>query len=361
LPKKQFINLAYNFQSKNILITPLHWGLGHATRCVPIINLLIKHNFNVIIASDGAALDLLKKEFPNLSFLTLPSYQIEYPKNGKNFRWRLLKNSLKIVKAIYNEHKIIDSWVEKYNLCGIISDNRLGCFSNKIPSVYITHQLTVLSGKTTWFSTKLHQFFIKKYTECWIPDVADIVNLSGKMGHSKMKKQPKYIGVLSRFSKKETVIENQLLVLLSGPEPQRTVLEKIILNELQNYPEKTLLIQGKIAENQKIEKPNNNLTIYNFMTSTELENAINASELILCRSGYSSIMDLSVLEKKAFFIPTPGQFEQEYLAKKMKQQGFANYSKQDNFSITDLKTTTQFQGIPNLKQNVDWEELFTLF
>lgn len=348
-------------QTKNILVAPLNWGLGHATRCIPLIRALLAQRFKPIIASDGAALDFLKKEFPELTFLELPSYQIAYAKKGKNLKWKLLVQSPKIVKVVYREHQLVNRWVAEHLLCGIISDNRLGCYSAKIPSVYLTHQLRVLSGNTTWFSTKIHQFFIKKYTECWVPDIDATVNLSGKMGHTQLKNIPiKYLGVLSRFSKKESTLQNHLLVLISGPEPQRTLLEKKLLQALQNYPEKTILIQGKVAEKQTIETPNNNLTIYNYMTSAELENTINGSEMVLCRSGYSSIMDLVCLEKKAFLTPTPGQYEQEYVAQHMKQQGFFNFAQQETFSIDDLQTTTAFQKIA-LKQETAWEKLFAIF
>ena len=150
---------------KNILVAPLNWGLGHATRCIPIINALLENGFNPILASDGSALALLRKEFPQLTSLELPSYNIEYAKKGENFKWKLIKNSPKTIGAILTEKAQIKKWVVEYDLQGIISDNRLGVYSKKVPSVFITHQLIVLSGKTTWISSKLHQFFIAKFNE----------------------------------------------------------------------------------------------------------------------------------------------------------------------------------------------------
>ena len=149
---------------KNILIAPLNWGLGHATRCIPIIRELQRYGFTPIIASDGIALSLLQKEFPNLTAVELPSYEIEYAKDGKDFKWKLIKNSPKMIQAIFEEKKRVKALVKQFDLKGIISDNRLGVYSKKVPSVFMTHQLNVLSGKTTWISSKLHQYFIGKFT-----------------------------------------------------------------------------------------------------------------------------------------------------------------------------------------------------
>ena len=163
--------------TNNILVAPLNWGLGHATRCIPIIRELEKNGFTPIIASDGIALELLQKEFPYLQSVALPSYEIEYAIDGANFKWKLIKNSPKMIQAIFEEKKLVKNLVTTFDLKGIISDNRLGVRSKKIPSVFITHQLNVLSGKTTWISSKLHQHYIKKFTECWIPDFQEIPNL----------------------------------------------------------------------------------------------------------------------------------------------------------------------------------------
>ncbi|MBC7524384.1 MAG: glycosyltransferase [Flavobacterium sp.] len=346
---------------KNILVTPLNWGLGHATRCIPIINALIDHGFSPIIASDGNALVLLKKEFPNLTVLELPSYHIEYAKKASNFKWKLFKNSPKTINAIYEEKKIVKKWITQYNLAGIISDNRLGVYSKKIPSVFITHQLTVLSGKTTWISSKIHQYFIKKFKECWVPDTKDIPNLTGKLGHLlSTNLNIKYIGVLSRLKKQPIPQVYNLMVLLSGPEPQRTLLEEKLILELKNYHDKVVLIKGIVEQEQKTEQKGN-ITFYNYMQTKQLEKTFNESELVLCRSGYTTVMDISKLEKKAFFIPTPGQFEQEYLAKKLKKQGLVPMAKQDKFTIDDLLAVPLYRGLPNLEYNVNWLELFRLF
>ena len=345
----------------NILVAPLNWGLGHATRCIPIINALLENGYTPILASDGTALALLKKEFPNLVTLELPSYNIEYAKKASNFKWKIIKNSPKTINAILQEKKIVKNWIKEYNLIGIISDNRLGVHSKKVPSVFITHQLTVLSGRTTYISSKVHQFFIKKFNECWIPDYKDVPNLTGKLGHLKDSNlNLKYIGILSRLEKHKLPIVYDLMILLSGPEPQRTLLEEKLIKELENYTKKVVFVKGKVEAQQTVEVVKN-ITFYNFMQTKELEKTINESENILCRSGYTTIMDLAKLEKKAFFIPTPGQFEQEYLAIRLKKQGFVPTHSQLNFKIEDLHEIAVYKGLHNFKITINWEELFSLF
>jgi uncharacterized protein (TIGR00661 family) len=347
--------------TKNILVAPLNWGLGHATRCIPIIRELEQHGFTPILASDGIALQILQKEFPHLESLELPSYEIEYAKDGADFKWKLIKNSPKMIQAIFEEKKLVKALVKKHQLKGIISDNRLGVYSKKVPSIFITHQLNVLSGKTTWISSKLHQYFIRKFTECWVPDMKEQPNLTGKLGHLKNSDLSlKYLGPLSRLEKKNAEIKYELMVILSGPEPQRTMLEERLVAELQNYNGAVIFIKGKVEPLQQTETFKN-ITYYNFMTSSQIETAFNESEMVLCRSGYTTVMDLAKLEKKAFFIPTPGQFEQEYLAKRCKRNGIAPYAKQDEFRIENLMEIPLYKGLPYLKEAVNWKQLFILF
>ena len=350
-----------NSTNKTILVAPLNWGLGHATRCIPIIKALQENNYIPIIASDGIALEILKKEFPYIQTLELPSYQIEYAKNGKNFKWKLLKNCPKMIEAVLNEKKLIKKWVKKYGINGVISDNRLGVFSKKVPSVFITHQLNVMTGNTTWITSKIHQHIIKKYNECWIPDVEGTPNLTGELGHIKNAHfKIKYIGPLSRLNKKEVKKKYHLMIILSGPEPQRGLLEEKLKTEVLNYEGNVVFIKGIIEKEQKKEQIEN-ITYYNFMNTRQLEQTFNESDDVLCRSGYTTIMDLAKLGKKAFFIPTPGQYEQEYLAKKLKMEGQVPYSKQDDFKMAKIKEIKNYKGLSEFDTTIDWKELFEVF
>lgn len=350
-----------NRMKKKILIAPLNWGLGHATRCVPIIKALLQHNFAPVIASDGDALSLLTKEFPDLEALELPSYNITYSKKGYFLKLKLFKDSPKIIKAIKAEQNVIKNIVKTHHIDGIISDNRFGVFHASLPSVFITHQLKVLSGNTTWLSTKLHKKYMSRFNECWVPDSPGEPNLSGKMGHiGESKLHIKYIGPISRFQKTSEDIEYDVMVLLSGPEPQRTILEEKLLTEFKNYKGPVLFVKGIIEPEQKISTLGN-LTIYNFMTTELLEKSLNASKLIIARSGYTTLMDLAELGKKAFFIPTPGQFEQAYLAREMARKNLAPSCHQDEFTIEKLSDISDYIDLETSVFEPDFKALFHLF
>lgn len=350
-----------NILKINVLVAPLNWGLGHATRCIPIIRALIDLDFTPIIASDGMALLLLQKEFPNLKCLELPSYKIEYPENESDFKFKMLKNMPSVFEAMLTEKKIIKKWVSQYNIKGIISDSRFGVYSKKVPSVFITHQLNVLSGNTTWLTGKVQSLIISKFNECWVPDSEGKPNLSGKLGHLKTPSDSiKYLGPLSRMTKTEAPKKYNLMVLLSGPEPQRTLLEEILKRELKEYSGKIIFVKGIVEEDAKVVEVGN-CTYYNFLTSKDLESKMNESEMLICRSGYTTIMDLAKLQKKALLIPTPGQYEQEYLAKKLFKQGRLSFVKQEKFKIEDIELAKSFVGLPEINEVVNWKKLFCLF
>jgi uncharacterized protein (TIGR00661 family) len=350
-----------NHDNRTILVAPLNWGLGHATRCIPIIKALQENNYIPIIATDGIAIELLRKEFPYLKFLELPSYQIEYAKNGKNFKWKLIQKFPKMIQAILNEKKLVKNWVIKYGIDGIISDNRLGVFSKNIPSVFITHQLRVMTGNTTWLTSMLHQNIIKQYSECWVPDIETVPNLAGELSHLKTHSlKLNYIGPLSRMNKKDVTKKYDLMIILSGPEPQRGLLEEKLKIEVQKFKGNVVFIKGVIQPNQ-IKEEIDTVSYYNFMNSRQLEQTFNESEIILCRSGYTTIMDLVKLGKKAFFIPTPGQYEQIYLAKKLKKEGLAPYAEQDRFTIENLSELESYVGLQSFNNCTDWKSMFSVF
>lgn len=347
--------------AKPILVAPLNWGLGHATRCIPIIRGLKNHGFTPIIGCDGMSASLLHKEFPDDTHVELPSYGIRYPKSGKQLRLKLLQQLPTIISAIQKEKRRTDLLVSEYNIEGIISDNRFGVHCKKIPSVFITHQLNVLSGATTNLTSKMHQRIIQKFDECWIPDYEDFPNLSGKLGHSEQSTfRPKYIGSISRFQKMELEKDIDITILLSGPEPQRSILENKLIEIFKDYDKTVLLIRGVIEANQT-RSINSGITIINFMNSEELEQIINTSKLIISRSGYTTIMDLAKLNKKVFFIPTPGQFEQEYLADHLEEMGLAASCKQSEFNVNELERVDNYQSLNCRQNNIDFDELFSLF
>ena len=292
-----------------VIVAPLNWGWGHVARCVPIIREIELMGLVPVLACDSDALLFLKKEFPTLETITLSSYDIKY---ARHFKLGMICNIPNIVLAILKEHKEINAYLKtnKGKVLGLISDNRLGVHSKNIKSVYITHQLNIKAGILSPLINFIHHYYVKKHDVCWVPDELNS-KFTGELSlNSKIK--TRYIGLLSRFKKQELSIKYDLLVVLSGVEGQRVVLERVLAKELKTYKGKALVVRGSF--NKTLNNFPDHVEVVDYMLSNELEEVMNSSKLVLCRSGYSTVMDLITLGKSAFFIPTPGQTEQEYLA-----------------------------------------------
>lgn len=325
--------------AKKILISPLDWGLGHASRIIPIIKILIFNNAEVIIAADGPGYDLLKIEFPELKLVRLSFPTIKYSQS-KYLVPGLLIHIPRIVYGIIKEHQQLQKIIQSENINIVISDNRYGLWNKNIFSVFITHQLMI---KMPWYlrfmEYPIHKIllrFIRKYDLCWIPDFQDNMGLSGDLSHKYVSPpNSAYIGPLTRFKKHEKKPSNiirDLLVILSGPEPQRTILENILTEQIKNTKYRALIIRGLPSEGKK-GSSSDNITYKSYLPSDELLNEISISEIIICRSGYSSVMDLYTISKKAILIPTPGQTEQEYIAMHLYKKKMFYFSCQKNFDL----------------------------
>ncbi|MEP7231024.1 MAG: glycosyltransferase [Ginsengibacter sp.] len=330
LQGKKFNNTT---KGPTILIAPLDWGLGHVTRCIPIIKELEKLNCNLIIAVADVGFLLLKKEFPSLVILPAAGYKIRYSKGKGRVFFKLILQLPKLAIKISKEHNWLKKIIHTYKPDVIISDNRLGLFNKSITSVYITHQLEIKTGNSLFdkVASKIHNSFIKKYDQCWIPDFKEN-GLAGELSHPKiLQRNSVYLGALSRFEKiSPTERIYDVLISISGPEPQRTIFEEIVLAQLKNFRKKVLIVRGLPAENKKMIPTIPNIKIVNHLKSVDLNMAFMQSDMIICRSGYTTIMDLVKLDKPAILIPTPGQAEQEYLAANlMKTKNFFSVKQKD--------------------------------
>lgn len=311
----------------NILLSPLDWGMGHTTRCFPIIEALIKEKKNIYIACEphSTSENILKSVFPKLTYLPLQGYNVHYGKSKNSFILNIIAQLPKIFCIIQYENKKVQEWVKKYNIDLVISDNRFGFYSKSVHSVFITHQLHVLASNSFLekIIQKINYIFIQKYDECWVPDMEDkIHNLAGKLSHpDKLPNVPvKYIGLLSRL-KNVAAREQQydILVLLSGPEPQRTILEHKLYHTLIKRKEKILFVRGLANAKTNLAKTSQ-IEVVNYLHADALSEKLAESEYVIARSGYTTVMEMMKLQKKCIFIPTPGQTEQEYLAEKLMLQ-----------------------------------------
>ncbi len=332
--------------SKRVLVAPLDWGLGHATRCIPMINELLKQQVSVIIATNGAAYNLLQKEFPSVVLQKLPAYDIRY-RNGSMI-WNMGIQLPKIIWTIWNEHWQLQKLIQEYKIDIVISDNRYGCFSRKAKCIFVTHQLHIRIPNLLLQSIIqfCNHFFIRRFDECWIPDVTGENSLAGELVHPTNLSNVKFIGILSRM--KPLIREKRwdAIIVLSGPEPQRTYLEEVILEQVVQLFYRFLIVQGKPEGETKRLRDQEHVEIISFLNSEELNEAMAASGVVICRSGYSSIMDLAMLGKKAILIPTPGQTEQEYLAARFLEQGIFYCQNQQHLDLEEaLAKVKNFKGL----------------
>lgn len=334
--KETKINMGQSLSSPNVLLAPLDWGLGHATRCVPVVRELLRQGCNVLLAGEGKQQALFQQEFPDLRFLPLPGYRIEYASSGWGLAVKIVAQIPKLLSAIKAEQEWLQKVAADEKIDAVIADNRYGLFHPAIPCAFITHQLRIKApfSLAEDLLQEINYSYINKFSECWVPDAQEN-GLAGALSHpEELPEIPlRYIGPLSRFTEREPVAPgNNLLFLLSGPEPQRTLLEEMILEELKSYAGTVVLVRGLPNEKNQLQVAGN-VTSYPHLPAQELEQKICEADLVISRCGYSTVMDLAVLKKRSVLIPTPGQTEQEYLGEYLMKRNFALCIDQKKFTL----------------------------
>ncbi len=338
------------------------WGLGHATRSLPIIRKLLKENHNITIISNGRSLDLLKKELKNeVNYKDIPDYPQLLSRNAKQFMAKSIIYWPLFIKRIESGLiKLAEILKErKYNL--IISDSRYDIYNKKIPSFFISHQMRIMNPLRIKIfesgSELFNQFFFKRFVKVIVPDYRED-GLSGDLSHNLKRIDENdihYIGPLSDFKKRKMNKDIDYLISISGPEPQRSMLENKLISQCEVLEGRIVVTLGKTEEKLKIKKKN--ITTYTFLSKKEREELLNRSKIVISRSGYSTIMDLAVIKTKALLIPTPGQIEQEYLSRYHNKLGtFFSVTQQNINLINDLeklKDTTGIKRDCNVEKTVE--------
>ncbi len=337
----------------SICISPIDWGLGHATRCITLIRALESLGFKIFIASEGKHEIILREAIPNATFLSLRGYRIRYTKNRALLIPAIIFQLPKIIRAIINEYFWLKREAKIHDFDLIISDNRFGFFHKKIKSVFITHQLE-LQTPFAW-STRLNQIitygFLNKYTACWVADMQPPNNLSGVLANpGKPPITPIwYMNCLSRLLHKTSDEKNELinanthneinkenkikfLGIVSGPEPQRTLLENILWQQ-GNDLDIPFVIAAGLPDDKLYNKITSRGYLYHHLNGSDLKTQINKAEYIICRGGYTTLMELIPFKKKLIFIPTPGQTEQEYLGRYWQDKKWAISFTQSEFNL----------------------------
>jgi len=314
----------------NILICPLEWGLGHAARMIPVARILRDMNHNVIIGSGEEHLSFFRNELPGLMFIEFRGFKPVYSRVFPQYLALLLKTPILLYHIIL-EHFQLKRIIRDHSIDIVISDNRFGLWNRNVTTAYVTHMPLIPFPKPFRFlefiGILLHRAVIKKYSLCFIPDLPGEFNVSGRLSHGiNLPKNVRYIGILSRLSANFSSppasgkFEHNTVVL-SGPEPQRDILKQKLIRLLKNKKPDTVMLEGKPGITKIINK-SGNITFYNHLQASEMEEIIKDSNGIISRSGYSTIMELISLNCSALLIPTPGQTEQEYLAEHLSEKGW---------------------------------------
>ena len=337
---------------KTILVCPLDWGLGHATRMVPVINMLLDEGAKVIIGADHRPLSFLMQRFPGCEFVKIPGFTPVYPEDG-SMALAMIRSFPQMRLAARKAHDLLQKIIAEKHVDIVISDNRYELYSGKACCIFVTHQLDIATPGITAPAKPIIRGiinqYIRKYDELWIPDFEGASNLSGKLSH--IRKMPAgnyhYIGPLSRFSGIEPEVPAEapeILALLSGPEPQRTLLEKLLVSQINASGKKAVILQGKPEETP--EHHTGDILLIPHLPDEKMAGLIKSAGTIISRPGYSTIMDLAVLGKKAIFIPTPGQTEQEYLAERFKKEKIFYSEPQKSFNLERaLKAQENYKGL----------------
>lgn len=331
------------------LVAALDWGLGHAARCVPIIEALEKEGREVILGTAGRAAALWKTEFSHLRQVELPAYSIRYP--YASMYANMLLQGPRISGVALAEHLLLRRLVARLKIEAIISDNRFGCFHPGVCSIYLTHQIHIPLANA-WAGAlvnAIHHGVMSCYDECWIPDWPDEAgSIAGKLAHpGPAKGLVRYIGPLSRLHPPAASDSYQVVALLSGPEPQRSIFEALICQQAGLLQVNMLVVQGK-PEQAPVVQSMPGYDIVPHLPAPQLAGVIAGAQLLIARSGYSTLMDFARLGKPALLVPTPGQPEQIYLAEYWQQKGWACVQQQHTLNIEKAFDAVRQLGAPML-------------
>jgi len=322
------------FDDARILVAPLDWGLGHATRCVPIIKALITHGAVPVIGADKGPLALLRAEFPQLEHVRIPGIVVRYGK-GPSQTWAMAKQFPAMLRSVREEQLLFDRLRKDLRLDAVISDQRFGIRAGELPSVLITHQIFPFSPMGQAILRRINRGQIDRFDRCWIPDMPKIPGLAGELSHGHhVPGHARYLGPVSRFGDGDVPASSEsyrVVAVISGPEPQRTIFEQEVIKQLRAVDGRHLVVSG--TPGQQEERREGNIRTVPHLGAEALRNALLGAEFIVSRSGYTTLMDLHALGRSALLVPTPGQPEQEYLAKLHVAIGDHNIQRQHELDI----------------------------
>ena len=338
------------------LVAPLDWGLGHATRCAPIVREFLEKGCDVELAVTRGNAAILREMFPDVRQRLAPSYNIVYPKHGYNMAFWLLKNSAHLRAVMRAEHHYAEEMVERHGYDILVSDNRFAFRSRKAKSVYMTHQCRIAFPKMLRmfeaFGAAWHASVMSRFDEVWVPDVPEFPGYAGSLSHVERCPRPlKFVGPLSRFAMlpltQSTEKDLGIVAVVSGVEPARSRFASRLSSVLPQIPGKHVVILGKPDSTRKSWTAGN-VTFYNHLPTQEFAEVISRAGWVISRGGYSTVMDMAVLGAKCIFVPTPGQYEQVVLASDLSAAGFAVSIEEGSLSVDSLSKALQRADVVEL-------------
>lgn len=344
-----------------ILVAPLDWGLGHATRCVPIVKEFLRQGAEVELAVVKANAGFFREVFPELRQRVAPGYNVVYPKYGFNMALWLLKNSAHLNAVMRYEKRYAEEMVERHGYDVLFSDNRFAFFSKKAYSVYMTHQrriafppaLAAFEG----VGIRWHRARMKNFDEVWVPDVETAPGYAGALSHLPALRGERisfgvggapavrFVGPLSRFdapcSGASRVAGSlnagkyRVVAVISGVEPARTQFENRLRDILRDVPGEHLMILGK-PQAPRRHWTEGNIEFVTHLPTGDFARAVRDADWVISRGGYSTVMDMAYLGAKCIFVPTPGQYEQVVLARDLATAGYAVNIPANRLSVESL-------------------------
>ena len=336
-----------------ILVAPLDWGLGHATRTIPIIDEMLSRGFEVDLAVSGRIGALYKGQFPNLKQTDIPGYNIRYPAHGFEMPLWLIKNGRHLMRVMREEQRIADSLVNENGYDVVFSDNRFGFHSAKAHSVYMTHQLDIAFPGPFSIFEKMgiawHAHEMRRFDTVWVPDFAEYPGMAGKLSHA-LSRPVEFVGPLSRFAGLHFLNQDfgkkyRYVAILSGPEPLRTSFEKRVLKAFENLSGHHAVIRGLPGDSEMPAVPSN-VTLFNHLETPDFAKVVLSAEHLISRPGYSTVMDMVYLGADCIFVPTPGQTEQVYLGKMLHRAQMAGLVPQKKLSSESLESAANETRCP---------------
>lgn len=306
-------------QRMKVLFAVGSWGLGHATRDLPLINRLLESGCELTVVSTDRALSLLRKELgPRCEFFDWPDVPKPLARTAKLFYTKFALSVPLVFRTILSEHRTLQNLLRRRRFDRIISDNRFGIHSRRIDSYQIAHGLRAIAPRRN----RQLELALEYFCYSWLRPARRVIvpdylhdGLSGDLSHNLTFFEPErleYIGILASVRRRPVEPDVDLFVTISGPEPQRAILEEIVLGQVDALPGKVVVALGKPEEPLRTWQ-HDGAQVYSYLDRRQQENLMNRSRLIVSRSGYTTLMELVELNRQALLIPTPGQTEQEYL------------------------------------------------